>query len=98
MKLTVNRKDTGKDWDSFADLEPHEYLCFVDSKGEKCGYAFKCPGCGEPLAINNQHEPNDPHWTIDFNTMTATPSILHSRNGKGCGWHGYLTNGELVSC
>ncbi|MFA5724583.1 MAG: DUF6527 family protein [Candidatus Pacearchaeota archaeon] len=40
----------------------------------------------------------DSRWNItniDTPTPSATPSILCKENG-GC-WHGYLTNGELVS-
>jgi hypothetical protein len=34
-----------------------------------------------------------------FETLTLTPSILRVRvRGEGCGWHGWVTNGEVTSC
>lgn len=69
------------------------------------GLAFDCPcGCRERVYLNFEN-PLDggkklsghPSWnrTGDtFETISLTPSIL--RMG-GCGWHGYLTNGELKS-
>ena len=32
----------------------------------------------------------------DFATLTLTPSILRSREKGGCGWHGFITNGEVT--
>jgi hypothetical protein len=36
-------------------------------------------------------------WTgsAEEGTLTATPSL---HNSGGCGWHGFLTNGELREC
>lgn len=32
-----------------------------------------------------------------FENLTLTPSILVvATNGIGCGWHGYITNGEII--
>lgn len=31
-----------------------------------------------------------------FETLTLKPSILRSRALGGCGWHGYITNGEVT--
>lgn len=96
MKLTTNRKETGVDYDSYYDLLPHEYIFFgkLDG-GERIGMVFKCPGCQEPLGIQSHSEPK---WTIDFEKLTAKPSILHDKTKGGCGWHGYLTDGELITC
>lgn len=34
-----------------------------------------------------------------FETLTLTPSIQRNLvNGYGCTWHGFITNGEIVSC
>jgi hypothetical protein len=30
-----------------------------------------------------------------FETLTLTPSILRSVEKGGCGWHGFITNGEV---
>jgi hypothetical protein len=40
-----------------------------------------------------------PRWkrvgeTID--TLTLTPSILRTPSKGGCGWHGLITNGEII--
>lgn len=71
------------------------------------GIVFDCPcGCSEivglpfrnPLDGGPVHSPNQASWqrTGDtFETLTLTPSIL--RMG-GCGWHGFLTNGEFKAC
>ncbi len=69
------------------------------------GLTFDCPcGCNErcytpfanPFDGGPPVEPNRPCWHRTgetFDTMTLTPSIL--RVG-GCGWHGFITNGEAV--
>ena len=31
-----------------------------------------------------------------FETLTLTPSILRSRDKGGCGWHGFVTAGEVT--
>ena len=31
-----------------------------------------------------------------FDTLTLTPSIL--RIVPSCGWHGFITNGEIITC
>ena len=78
--------------DHWTELKEGEYLFLYE--GDVPRYiVFKCPGCGESLSINNLSD--RPRWEINFETLTATPSILHKRDGRGCGWHGYLTNGEL---
>lgn len=68
---------------------------------------FSCPcGCPEPIAVYVNPpldgQPADerckPVWqrTGDaFESLTLTPSIL--RRG-GCGWHGFVTNGEIITC
>lgn len=33
-----------------------------------------------------------------FETLTLTPSILRSREKGGCGWHGFITDGEVRTC
>lgn len=89
----------GKDIDTFNDLKDGEYIILTKFGSDaQCGIVFKCPGCQEALAIDNMAEPGNPNWSIDFETITAKPSIHHLRNGLGCGWHGYLTNGEFTPC
>jgi hypothetical protein len=43
----------------------------------------------------------EPLWTRTgetFENLTLTPSILRSKERGGCGWHGFVTNGEVASC
>lgn len=70
--------------------------------------AFNCPcGCKDDVAIHITN-PLDggpklmhdgfPTWERtgeDFESLTLRPSIL--RMG-GCGWHGFITNGEIQTC
>lgn len=90
MKLTDRVR--GNEIDNWSDLKENQYMFLVNQGGVNCNIVFKCPGCQQPLSITNSGEP---HWSINFETLTATPSIRHKRDGVGCGWHGYLTNGEL---
>lgn len=70
---------------------------------------FDCPsGCGEFICVNVEPAmdggprydgtPNAKYWQRrgdTFENLTLTPSIL--RMG-GCGWHGFVTNGEIRTC
>lgn len=74
--------------DDWSDtMQPHEYIA-KESSGVKYIY-FLCPGCGHLIGAKS------PGWElVDFDTLTVRNSILHSKP-DGCGWHGYLTNGDL---
>jgi len=58
------------------------------------GAANKCPGCGKECFLAERHDNNHPSWEIDRATNTLSPSVNH--NVEGCGWHGWLRNGEWV--
>lgn len=60
---------------------------------EPKGALIKCPGCGSESALDERGRDNHPSWVMDKQTHTFTPSIHHQR---GCGWHGWLKNGEFV--
>lgn len=76
------------------------------------GISFDCPcgKCGircyvdfaNPLdggASLWDEYPTHPAWQRTgetFKTLTLTPSILRSRAKGGCGWHGFITNGEVT--
>lgn len=74
---------------------------------EAVGVTFDCPcGCGVPLAVLFRNPVDGgapitkklPTWERtgdDFETMTLSPSILRTH---GCGWHGWVRNGEIVAC
>jgi hypothetical protein len=72
------------------------------------GVTFDCPcGCEHPIAIpfvnpldGGPKHGDDPRrgWqrTGDsFETLTLSPSILRM---DGCGWHGWVTEGEIIKC
>jgi hypothetical protein len=47
--------------------------------------------------ITTQKATSDGHWVVTGTppNITATPSIFHN---SPTGWHGFVTNGELVTC
>jgi hypothetical protein len=77
------------------------------------GVLLTCP-CGNCDDMHDLYVPftnpidggppvNDGHATWQrtgdtFETLTLTPSILRSKEKGGCGWHGFITNGEIASC
>lgn len=78
-------------------LEPGEAEWRVNSEGKVIILAFVCPcGCRDVVPIPvQQGAGNSWNWDGDLVKPTLTPSILRM---SGCKWHGYLTNGEFVSC
>jgi len=81
----------------WTDLTEEDYIIQTNQQNEKCGILFICPGCKTLIGIATKTSGDLPGWNINFETLTSTPSILHTPP-HGCGWHGYLTNGELKSC
>lgn len=72
----------------------------------KCGFlhywtqAKNCPRGNDGRCIHTRQEPKRSCWDWSGDaaagTLTASPS-LHSRGEDGgCGWHGFLKNGELT--
>jgi hypothetical protein len=73
------------------------------------GVIFNCP-CGaceslcyvpfdNPLDGGAALEPGRPLWHRQgetFETLTLTPSLLRTRSAGGCGWHGFITNGDVT--
>ncbi len=76
------------EWDSLTDEDYITFTKYGDPNNAIIGIIFRCPGCSKLISINEG-------WKLDLSTMTVTPSILHDKKKGGCGWHGYLTNGEL---
>lgn len=68
------------------------------------GYGYACPGCGSLSFLAIGPENPSPRWLVTAGdvakpeTVSLSPSILHSVERGGCGWHGYLTNGVLAPC
>lgn len=48
-----------------------------------------CPGCGVTSGSAGNHK-------YDAATMSYEPSIVHEPTLGGCGWHGWLKNGEFT--
>lgn len=86
-----------RDWKTWNEFVEGDYQ-FYEYNNNLCGIHFRCPGCGQVIAIDVGYETDKPKWKIDFGTLTASPSILHMKDSNGCGWHGYMTNGELKPC
>jgi hypothetical protein len=82
----------------------------VDSLAEASSITFKCPKCGGhrvsvtfagrgvPDHLGSQNDQGQPSrwdatgtWLAD---LTLRPSIW--LNGAGCGWHGFVTNGDAA--
>lgn len=86
------------------DLDPH----WVSYQGrESIGLSCDCPcGCGSRMFIPFRNPPDGgvpydgnehPTWVRtgeDFSSMSLQPSIQRNTD---CRWHGFLTNGEMVS-
>ncbi len=74
------------------------------------GMLFDCP-CGKcgpgmvefsnPLDGGAPLTTSSPKWkrTGDtFETLTLHPSVHMVKEKGGCGWHGWIKNGEVTSC
>lgn len=72
------------------------------------GVMLDCPdGCDQrlyvpfanPLDGGASLEPRGWQRAGDtFETLTLRPSVLRSNERGGCGWHGFITNGEVTTC
>jgi hypothetical protein len=64
--------------------------------GKVGGVAFNCPGCGGDSYVPINSEEYHNGW--DWNGSDDAPTLRPSLGQRCCGWHGYLTAGELVPC
>jgi hypothetical protein len=78
------------------------------------GVGFDCPcGCDSPLFVPfanpldggpNEHPKGWQREGESFDALTLRPSILRvkwkDQSGRehGCGWHGFITNGDIQTC
>lgn len=76
-----------------------------DEGGPCPGYLFACPGCGQHSGLYlHPPDPGTPRWRVIGGAaeraegLTLAPSIHHTAERGGCGWHGFLTNGVFVPC
>ena len=81
------------------DLPAGAFEWMTNQDGKISCMAFVCPcGCHTVHAINvGQAELPGSFWRWDGNKErpTLTPSILRC---DVCRWHGFLTNGEWITC
>lgn len=78
---------------------------FVDQNDDIAGLNFACPGCGRVTCISFKRAEEalrlqrggTPAWEWNGNKEkpTCAPSISHNDTKGGCGWHGFLTDGQL---
>lgn len=74
--------------------------CGNHDEGHECYVPFANPLDGGP-AHDTKGWNGSGGWqrTGDtFETLTLTPSIFRRTEHGGCGWHGFVTNGEVTSC
>jgi len=67
--------------------------CPCGKCGAPCHVMFRNPISGLPYA-------DRPSWERagdTFDTLTLAPSIHRDPKLGGCGWHGYIRNGEVIS-
>lgn len=70
--------------------------CPCGKCGMPCYIPFRNPLDGGPAYDNDRNA-----WerTGDtFETLTLKPSVLRNTAKGGCGWHGFVTDGAIVSC
>lgn len=56
-----------------------------------------------PISGGNQVDSSDNRDTWErtgdtFETLTLSPSILRNPKHGGCGWHGFVRNGNIITC
>ena len=67
-------------------------------------YAIRCPGCRTMSALMLTDRDGHPFWTVTAGNaqqpeaVTLSPSVHHTKEGGGCGWHGWLRNGQWEEC
>ena len=100
MKVKANRV---ADYD--ACKKPGDFFLTAPNHAEGGArrLSFLCPcGCGDlaGIRIRDDGQQTSAVWGWDRNedSPTCTPSIRIGNGQGGDHWHGYLTNGEFVSC
>lgn len=102
MKLTdLHPRWVGAGGDGISQPVPERtgigitFDCPCGKCGTLCFVPFQNPLDGGPPLSTDR-----PLWTRTgdtFDTMTLTPSILRSKENGGCGWHGFVTDGEVTT-
>ena len=90
--------------------EPGDVWVLRNRNGEVTGYGLTCPNETCEQGVHPWDHAYDcprrgeadapPCWSwsgsIEDGTLTATPSLHVLVERGGCGWHGFLRNGEMV--
>ena len=105
-----NDVSTHPDYAAIEPAQPGDVWILRNQNGGIVGYGLTCPNeaCDQG-AHAWDHARDCPHryerdappcwtWTgsIEDGTLTATPSLHVVKEWGGCGWHGWLRNGEMV--
>ena len=86
-------------------VEPGARAHDVASMDDAQGLYFNCPKCGNhgvlvwfrDRGVPADEVPGPARWSVSgagLNDLTLSPSILLT---SGCGWHGFVVNGEVTS-
>lgn len=88
-------------WDAQGNPAPVRtgVAVFMDCPCGKCGKEL-CVPFANPLDGKEAIYPNNGWQRVGetIETLTLSPSVLRTPEYGGCGWHGYIRNGEAVEC
>lgn len=85
-----------------ADARPGDFEIYPPDADNKGMIMFVCPRgrtCGVQIRSGGFKDGLPKRWGFDGNCdrPTLTPSI-NCQGPAGCGWHGFLQNGEFREC
>lgn len=92
-----------KDYDEFEAGPPGSVTFATDGNGQEVNLCIRCPGCGEKSAMDLSTAERKPGgqgsvWNVtQRDPLTLFPSVHHTTEKGGCGWHGWLQNGVWVA-
>lgn len=82
-------------------IEPGQFQFYKNKEGHIAGMIICCPGCNAQSAVPFKNDGPSAtatwHWDENQSHPTLTPSVLHPIEKHGCGWHGWLKNGEWIT-
>ena len=81
-------------------VQPGQFMFYTkeDMEGH-AGILFCCPcGCGVVSGVPFNGDRAVWSWNGSEDKPTLTPSILKNTPNICAGWHGFLTNGEFITC
>jgi len=92
--MTIKAKLTD---DASADNRAGVYQFSQNKDGGKAGLILRCPGCKELSFLPFRSGIHSEEWDLlNEDPIEITPSINHDKALGGCGWHGWLKNGEFT--